>query len=128
MKYVEIKEMFTKAFREGDKVVSNTLRTLIGEVDLERSRSKKFDEDTAVQAVIKRFIKDAKTLHEAKPDQSILDEIAVLEKLVPQKMTDEQIIIELRDNSFNTLPEVMKHFKQFGQSVDMNRVRQLYTS
>lgn len=129
MKYQDIKEMFTTAFRTGDKVVANTLRTLIGEVDLERSRSKKFDEDASVQAVLKRFIKDAKTLQEAKPDDlAIADEIKVLESLVPKKMSDDEIQAELQKNAFTALPDVMKHFKQFGQSVDMQRVRQLFTA
>ena len=128
MKYKDLKELYKDVQKSGDKFVYGALKTLIGEVDLERSRSKKFDEDKSLQSVLKRFIKDGKALYDAKGGEELLKEIEFYETLVPKKMTDEEIQAELDKNSFTALPDVMKYFSQFGQSVDMNRVRELFTA
>jgi uncharacterized protein YqeY len=126
MSFAEVVKDHKEALRGGDRLKYKVLTTLIGEVNLEKSRSLDGSDDIFLQRVLKRFINDAKVLHTHKKDDAILQEIEILEAYVPRKMSDESIMKELLENNFDKLPDVMKHFKQFGQTVDMGRVRELF--
>lgn len=123
-------EVLTEQFKEA-RFARNTqkvklLSTLIGEIDLKRSTTLDFNESTVAKSLIKKFIKDAQVLYAAKKDESILEEIAILESFLPKSLTDEEILKVFEIQKFEKLPDVMSYFKNSNLTVDMKRVRELF--
>lgn len=115
------------ARKEKDQFKLTVLSTFIGEIETKfRGKDSKDDLDTTVQKVLKSAIENCRELYKFKHDETILNEIKILEEYLIPDMSEEEILSILNENSFTELPHVMKHFKSLNKPVDMKQVRELF--
>ena len=115
------------ARKEKDQFKLTVLSTFIGEIETKfRGKDSKDDLDTTVQKVLKSTIENCRELYKFKHDETILNEIKILEEYLIPDMSEEEILSILNEKSFTELPHVMKHFKSLNKPVDMKQVRELF--
>ena len=115
------------ARKEKDQFKLTVLSTFIGEIETKfRGKDSKDDLDTTVQKVLKSTIENCRELYKFKHEETILNEIKILEEYLIPDMSEEEILSILNENSFTELPHVMKHFKSLNKPVDMKQVRELF--
>lgn len=115
------------ARKEKDQFKLTVLSTFIGEIETKfRGKDSKDDLDTTVQKVLKSTIENCHEFYKFKHDETILNEIKILEEYLIPDMSEEEILSILNEKSFTELPHVMKHFKSLNKPVDMKQVRELF--
>ena len=105
------------ARKEGAKIKSNILTTLVGEVETNLKRDPKFD----VIALIKKFVKNneetIKSLGDidSNVDNILKTEIQILSEYLPKQLTVDEIraiIIDISKVTDGNIGMIMKHFKE----------------
>jgi uncharacterized protein YqeY len=97
--FEQIKQQRDIARKERNQVTLTLLSTLIGEIETKhRSNDKNYsDLIQASQKVIKQTIDSCKEMYELKKDDKFLNEISVLEKLLPKSLEDDEIKVIIND-------------------------------
>ena len=97
--FEQIKQQRDIARKERNQVTLTLLSTLIGEIETKhRSNEKNYsDLIQASQKVIKQTIDSCKEMYELKKDDKFLNEISVLEKLLPKSLEDDEIKVIIND-------------------------------
>lgn len=102
---MNLKEKITldrlNALKQGNNIEKNLLGVLIGELD----RKTKTPSDSDVIAVVKKMVENAKTLNNA-------EEINILEKYLPQMLSEIEIGEIVLANKFSNIGDCMKFFKE----------------
>ena len=117
----QIKKNQLDARKNKDDVSISLLTTLIG--DIENLAKTKNNEDINVLTigVIKSYLDRNLEFQNTNPKDEVLEllkiEQEILQRYMPEAVTEDHIITIIQDCSLTSMPSVMKHFKEnyFGQ-------------
>jgi uncharacterized protein YqeY len=109
------------ARKSDDKIKKNLLSTFVGEVELTLKGSNPGTEDSIVETLAKKFIKNASTIG----NDVSRKEIVILEGYLPQMASKSEVLDFLQDKDLSLggrlIGEAKKHF---GGNVDPQLVKQ----
>lgn len=104
-----IKTQKTEARKDPARVIEvNILNLLLGEVETIELRTQKKFSDSQVVDSIKKLIKSNEESLKHRTSEKLVAENAVLEKLLPQQLTEAEIVQIIASNSLVGIPAVMK--------------------
>ena len=104
-----IKIQKNEARRDSNRVIEmNILTLLIGEVETVELRTQKKFGDSQVVDLIKKLIKSNEDSLKHRASEKLVAENAVLAKLLPQQLTEAEIVQIIASNSLVGIPAVMK--------------------
>ncbi|UOL48719.1 hypothetical protein [Pseudomonas phage Astolliot] len=105
----QIKTQKNEARKDPDRVIEvNILTLLIGEVETVELRTQKKFSDSQVVDSIKKLIKSNDDSLKHRASEKLVAENAVLAKLLPQQLTEDEIVQIIASNSLVGIPAVMK--------------------
>ena len=104
-----------QARKDGAKIKTSILTTLLGEVETNLKRDPKFD----VIKLIKKFVKNNEETLERATDKVAINilktEIQILSEYLPKQLTEDDIrviISDINKSEINNIGIIMKHFKE----------------
>lgn len=104
-----IKTQKTEARKDPARVIEvNILNLLLGEVETIELRTQKKFSDSQVVDSIKKLIKSNDDSLKHRASEKLVAENAVLAKLLPQQLTEDEIVQIIASNSLVGIPAVMK--------------------
>lgn len=104
-----IKIQKNEARKDPNRVIEvNILTLLIGEVETVELRTQKKFSDSQVVDSIKKLIKSNDDSLKHRASEKLVAENAVLAKLLPQQLTEDEIVQIIVSNSLVGIPAVMK--------------------
>lgn len=127
----DLKNAMLDAMKGGRAVEKGVLRVALGEVQTQESRAGEDASDVAVEKILRKLIKSISESHAAATDEAqraaLAEEIAVLERFLPQTLSPEEIVAALAPvadavraagNDGQATGVAMKHLKGAGATVE----------
>jgi uncharacterized protein YqeY len=107
MLFNDLKVLKNEALKNNDNIKKNLLSTLIAEA----SKNDKEPKDEIVISTIRKFINNNNEVLKLKHIELLLIENTILTNLLPQSLSEQQIIDILKEYKFISIAQCMKFFK-----------------
>ena len=133
----QVQQQIRQAMRDKDSARRDLLKVVLGELQTASSRSGKELEDAEAQRIVRKMVKSNQEMAELtdRPEvkQQMKTELAVLESLLPQTLSVDQIVAALEPveeaiksagNDGQATGVAMKHLKSTGAAVEGKDVGQ----
>lgn len=108
MTYEDLKKK--RMLSRKDKIRYNILTVLLGEYETKLKGSNPKDAD--VVSIAKKFIKNNKEVLAIKEDETLLEEIKVLEEFLPKQLTGAELSAIIAEADKDSLGDIMKYLNQ----------------
>jgi uncharacterized protein YqeY len=121
---VKLRTSLTNAMKEKDVVMKDTLRMILGEIPRLNLKANEHPTDIQMLSIIEKLMKSEIELLTAKgEDPSTSEYVNILDGLLPEKVSEEDVIKFIKDNiDFGALKNKMQAVgmvtKHFGKAVD----------
>ncbi len=133
----DVKEQVIQAMRARDTERRDLLKVVLGELQTAAARLSEALPDAEAQRLIRKMVKSNQEMAELSPKPEVVEkmkaEIVVLETLLPQTLSVEQIVqalepvadaVKAAGNDGQAMGAAMKYLKSSGASVDGKAVGQ----